>query len=316
MAEPITIRQFRDEDLEPVLDVLRAALGEPPGLGRTPQLFAWKHLDNPFGRSIMLVADADGQIAGFRAFMRWEMVTPDGTTLRCVRAVDTATHPDFQRRGIFKNLTLAGIDLATEDGVDMIFNTPNEKSGAGYLKMGWVSVGPIGIMARPSIGLATPTGPWRSADRFDPLTAIESGAVRHINEESPLGLRTPRTDAYLRWRFAGHPTGIYAIATTDDGAAVARLNRRGDRRELVMSELLGDKAPSSARQLIKSLRPAYTAAWFSEGTPERRRAKRAGLIPVPRVSALTLVARPLRDLPLDVSDPGNWHLGLGDLELL
>ncbi len=61
---------------------MRAALGEPPGLGRTPELFAWKHFENPFGRSLMLVAEADGVIAGFRAFMRWQLEVPGGGTLR------------------------------------------------------------------------------------------------------------------------------------------------------------------------------------------------------------------------------------------
>ena len=316
MADEIEIRPYQDSDLEAVLDTMRAALGEPPGLGRTPHLFAWKHLDNPFGKSLMLVADAAGEIAGFRAFMRWEMLTPAGETLRCVRAVDTAAHPDFQRRGIFKNLTLAGIEAATEDGVDMIFNTPNEKSGAGYLKMGWLSVGPIGIMARPGLGLASPKSDWKTVPALDAPSAIDSELADLFSKGTRHGLRTPRHLDYLRWRFGAHPTGQYAVATAEDGAAIARLNRRSDRRELVLSELVGIGAPRAARALIKQLRPAYAAGWFSEGTDERALAMKAGLVPVPKVSALTLVARPLRDLPLDVSDPSNWHIGLGDLELL
>lgn len=316
MGDALDIRPYRDTDLEGVLDTMRAALGEPPGLGRTPALFSWKHLDNPFGKSLMLVAVADQTIAGFRAFMRWEMTTPAGETLRCVRAVDTATHPDFQRQGIFKRLTLAGIDLATEDGVDMIFNTPNEKSGAGYLKMGWVSVGPIGIMARPGLGIVSAGREWPAVPQLDPLAAIDRGVLDGFDDVEAQGLRTPRHRDYLSWRFGSHPTGTYAVAGERDGAAVGRLNRRNDRRELVLSELAGPEAFRAAHRLVKELRPAYTAGWFSQRTPERSMALKSGLVPVPKVSALTLVARPLGDLPLDVSDPGNWHLGLGDLELL
>lgn len=316
MADNIEIRPYQDSDIEPVLDTMRAALGEPPGLGRTPALFSWKHLDNPFGKSLMLVATSDGQIAGFRAFMRWEMKTPAGETVRCVRAVDTATHPDFQRRGIFKRLTLAGIDLATEDGVHMIFNTPNEKSGAGYLKMGWVSVGPIGIMVRPGIGLASAKADWKQVPELNPTAAIDRGALDGFDRVTARGLRTPRTGDYLRWRFEAHPTGTYAIAGDRAGAAVGRLNKRNDRRELVLSELVGASPTKAARSLIKQLRPAYTAGWFSQASPERAQAMKTGLFPVPKVSALTLVARPLGDLPIDVADPANWHLSLGDLELL
>ena len=64
-------------------------------------------------------------------------MTTNGITFRCVRAVDTATHPDFQRRGIFRLLTRPGSKWRAEQGLDLIFNSPNEKSGAGYLTMGW-----------------------------------------------------------------------------------------------------------------------------------------------------------------------------------
>ena len=141
MAETITTRHLGESDVLPVLDLLRAALGEPPLLRRTPELFAWKHFDNPFGRSLAVVAESDDLIVGLRAFMRWDLVTPAGDTLRCVRAVDTATHPDYQRRGIFRRLTEETLELALAENMDLVFNTPNEKSGAGYLSMGWTKSG-------------------------------------------------------------------------------------------------------------------------------------------------------------------------------
>ena len=66
----ITIRSFEDGDLANVLELMRASLGESALLRRTGDLFSWKHFDNPFGRSILLVAEADGRIVGLRAFMR------------------------------------------------------------------------------------------------------------------------------------------------------------------------------------------------------------------------------------------------------
>lgn len=317
MPDDIEIRSFEERDLPAVLDVMRAALGEPPGLGRTPELFAWKHFENPFGRSLMLVAEADGVIAGFRAFMRWQLEVPGGGILHCVRAVDTATHPQFQRRGIFRRLTLAGIELAEADGVDLIFNTPNEKSGAGYLTMGWHRVGPIGVMARPGRGLVGfGDRSWPDPGTSSAATVIEAGGLDILGPGHAAGLHTVRSREYYRWRFGAHPTGVYVAAARQDGVAVGRLNTRNGRRELVISELGGAGASRAARTLIRRFTPDYTVAWFSAGTNERRLARRMGLAPVPRVSALTLVARPLRPLPLNVSLPMAWDLGLGDLELL
>jgi len=312
MAETIAVRPFVDEDLPAVLEVLRISLGEPPGLTRTEQLFAWKHFNNPFGRSLLLVAEEGGRLAGIRAFMRWDLAGPDGGYLRCVRAVDTATHPDFQRRGVFRQLTLAGLDLAASSGIDLVFNTPNEKSGAGYLTMGWNEVGPVGVMVRPGAGLLRPNeGAWEpggSAPTSESLAA--AGEWFH---RPPRGWRTPRTPEYLRWRFASHPTACYLISGVADGVAIGRANRRQGRRELVLSELGG--SPAAIRTLRRAAGPDYTVGWFSAGTPERSAAFRGGLLPVPRKAALTVMARPLRHLDVDLGWQ-NWDLSLGDIELL
>ncbi len=245
--------------------------------------------------------------------MRWDLESPHGT-VRCGRAVDTATHPDFQRRGVFRALTEHAIAEAGGAGIDLIFNTPNAKSGAGYLKMGWSSVGPVGVMARPGLGLI------RMGDKAWPpanndLTE-ESDRVAASLERSANRLATDRTPTYVEWRFGSHPTASYVHATVDDGVAIGRRNVRNGRRELVISELGGLSASAAVRSLIRSQRPDYSVGWFSNGTPERAAAIRAGLMPIPRMTALTLVARPLRDLDTDVAAPESWGLALGDLELL
>jgi GNAT superfamily N-acetyltransferase len=312
------VRPFRDEDLPEVLEVLRLSLGEPPGLTRNEALFAWKHIDNPFGRSLMLVAEENGRIAGFRAFMRWDLTTPDGTIVRCVRAVDTATHPDFQRRGIFRLLTLACIDLATEQGIDLIFNTPNEKSGAGYLTMGWHKVGTVGVMMRPGLGLM---GLRRRENGTKPteaelaVSASDRTAAFAFAERVAVGLRTPRTAQYLRWRFESHPTNRYVLATSPDGVAVGRVHNRNGRRELVISDLAGRGSHKAVARLRNATRPDYTVTWFSDGAAEKGWAIRSGMLPVPGLKALTLMARPLRDLPVDLAWK-NWDFSIGDLELL
>ena len=78
-------RLMEDGDLDQVLDLMRSSLGETPVLMRTTELFRWKHVDNPFGRSIALVAVEGDQIVGLRTFMRWELQTASGERFRCVR---------------------------------------------------------------------------------------------------------------------------------------------------------------------------------------------------------------------------------------
>lgn len=308
----VEIREFVDEDLTEVLDVLRSALGETPLLRRTPEQWAWKHELNPFGRSLALVAVSGTRIVGVRAFMRWELTTTRGETILCVRAVDTATHPDFHRRGIFRNLTLTGVDLARSVGVQLIFNTPNPKSLAGYLKMGWREVGKIGVLARPSLRLLRPSSDDAQTDYLRGGDDFASG----ISDRPPLGLRTPRGEPYLIWRYQRHPTARYGFISADNTIAFVRSNLRNGRRELVVSDVIGSAVRPALKKVVKESTADYVVAWHNKGSPERRAALSVGLLPVPRLKVLTLVANPLADVPEVSGDLNSWDLSLGDLELL
>ena len=91
------MREAHDEDLPAILRLLRDSMGRAED-DRFELLFRWKHLDNAFGPSPMWVACDGDRIVGLRTLMRWEFERADAI-FRCVRAVDTATHPDYQGRG-------------------------------------------------------------------------------------------------------------------------------------------------------------------------------------------------------------------------
>jgi hypothetical protein len=249
--------------------------------------------------------------------MRWDLGLPDGSVLRCLRAVDTATHPDFERRGIFRRLTNEAVEWARQDDFDLIFNTPNDRSGAGYLTMGWRLVGTIGVMLRPLMGRgaeADPNSPPDPADFFEPVPPPYT-PDENRPRSSP-GLRTPRSRAYLTWRFTGHPFVRYRAISSKNATVVARANIRNGRKEVVISDIIGRADRQAVSAIAQRARAAYIAGWFSPRSPERRAALLAGMMPVPGLRSLTLVARPLRELPIDVFSLANWDLALSDLELL
>src|SRR5688572_20647647 len=108
MATDLVIRPATASDTGEILGLVKLSLGE----GRIPRhldFWTWKHGRSPFGPSPMLVAESDGRLVGLRVFMRW-MWRAQGTTWPAVRAVDTATHPDWRGKGIFSRLTLALLD--------------------------------------------------------------------------------------------------------------------------------------------------------------------------------------------------------------
>ena len=234
-----------------------------------------------------------------------------------MRPVDTATDPDFQRQGIFRRLTLEALTLAYDDGVELVFNTPNARSGAGYISMGWGEVGGIGVLMRPALSLLRA----RSVDSgvTQPEAFLDQPQPAHdltVSDRPSRGLRTSRTPAYLEWRFARHPTARYFRVDTPESTTIVRPNVRNGRREIALSDAFGTQLSSAMRLVVQRSRADYVVASFSPGSPERMAAYRAGLIRVPRVKALTLYVRPLAESCIDATSLRSWDLALSDLELL
>jgi GNAT superfamily N-acetyltransferase len=289
--------------------------------------FAWKHEQSPFGASPAWVAELDGEIVGFRTFLRWSFEHPDGRVRSAVRAVDTATAPGHQGRGIFRQLTTTAVEEMTAEGVDFVFNTPNAQSRPGYLRMGWSEVGRLPLVARIG-GIA---GALRmrtarvAAERWPVATTAGREAPALLGDPrvgdlldalAPAsGMRTARSVAYLRWRYGLDALGYRAIALDDDpaaGLAVFRLRRRGGAVEAGVSEVLVPAGASGAeRQLLRAVAHDTGADYAVRlGRPEVR----AGYVPFPRQGPI-LTWRPLADrsAPPQLRD---LDFALGDVELL
>ncbi|MGH2747963.1 MAG: GNAT family N-acetyltransferase [Actinomycetota bacterium] len=330
IASEVSVRAYSDRDETQVLDVLRAALGEGPAGERSPRFFRWKHIDNPFGRSFLLVAEADGRIVGLRAFMRWRFRT-GSSLIEAVRAVDTATHPDYQRMGIFSRLTRGALETMRGE-VDLVFNTPNDKSLPGYLKMGWRVVGkvPVAVGIRKPIafvkGLRAGTVPPRIPVSGDPaadILAAHSSIVPLLAEACPLPdrLATPKDLAFLRWRYGTDSTLDYRALVHPRGDGVAglaifRVKRRRALWETTIAELITAPGDHEARRgllaaVVRAAPVHHVTLLDGSGWG---RAAQAGFVRMP--STMTLVVNPLRDIPSpDPTEPSSWALTLGDVEV-
>ncbi len=236
LGTALQIRPYAAEDEPAVIALLVGALGEGPSGHRTPDFFRWKHLENPFGESLLLVAELDGEIVGLRAFLRWGFTLGD-RSLRAVRAVDTATRQDQRGKGIFSTLTKAALaELRTD--TDLVFNTPNGSSRPGYLKMGWQEVGRVPVWMKVRRPVAFARG-LRSA------TSVTARPAREIDVTAPSAADALGDDADLRAFLdeLGHPAerigdpvqpGVPRMAVREGAPRLPgdrRADRRSDRRD-------------------------------------------------------------------------------------
>jgi predicted N-acetyltransferase YhbS len=321
-----TFRSYEPSDEASTLRLLRRALGETPATRRTSDFWRWKHFENPFGESFLRVAcDADGEVVGLRAFMRWQLDV-DGRRVPAVQAVDTATDPAYRRRGVFSELTRQSVEEVRRAGISIIFNTPNATSRPGYQKLGWHDVGTVtplvlvanrarfavrilasglGIRSHDD-GPRTRSDGTGSASRVlteDPGSLVE--LVRGANAESEGKLVTRRSLDYLRWRYALHPNLAYESSIVTQrghpaGATIVRINNRFGLRELLLSEIfVAQKEPTLLSNLIDRLReryrPDYLVAYAPRGSSLRTALRRCGFIAPPdRIVNGSLESRHLR----------------------
>jgi glycosyltransferase involved in cell wall biosynthesis/GNAT superfamily N-acetyltransferase len=315
---PIDVRPMTGGDTTAVIDLLGAALGRSDDK-RYNELFAWKHRSNPFGMSPGWVAVDSGDIVGVRLFMRWRF-RRGNQTLSAVRAVDTATHPDHQGRGLFTRLTNEALAACLTDGIDFVFNTPNAQSRPGYLKMGWRDVGRPRVAIRPtSIGsLASIIKSRVPADRWSLPIDIGDDIETWLCHADPArrstpdvsstdrNLRTDVDDTFLAWRY-GLSSLHYRVIDDGSTAIIVRLRRRGSGSELVIADSFGN-AQLADRLAAQTANDVGATHALRLGAPNLR----GRFTPMPGIGP-DLTWRALNDAgqpPLP-----NWDLRMGDIEL-
>ncbi len=325
---PITVRSMTPADVGPVVALLNEALGPAPGGVDRRALFEWKHLNSPFGPSIALVAEMEGEIVGLRSFMRWKLRGPAGEDVLAVRAVDTATSPKVQRRGIFSRLTTQALEQCEAAGVSFVFNTPNDKSRPGYIKMGWqvVTTWPMWVKVRRPDRLALAamkrnlrSGPGVDAPAMSALVpAADALAGWAVEAAGPAAFHTHRAADYLAWRYTAGPMRYHAL--TGEGALVlARLRSRGNLREAVVCEALcAPGAEDVLRKLLgrlaKEAGADHAVFHVGPGWPARGSLLGAGFHRLPR-AGMTFTVKQVGAREPRALEPGNWSLTLGDLEV-
>jgi GNAT superfamily N-acetyltransferase len=323
-------RTAEDRDIPAIVALLKQSLGESL-MPKSERYWRWKHVENPFGASPVLLCWENGELIGVRAFMRWEW-TDRTHRYRAVRAVDTATHPAHQGKGIFKKLTLALVDACTQEGDHFVFNTPNEQSKPGYLKMGWTTAGrlPVKIsVERPFHMLKNLLVPANGTSEE------ENTSLAHYLDHPSLDvllrehlaqidkLSTLMSSTYLRWRYQAVPVARYVAAGAEENGALTGLiigrikpSRLG--RELRVTDCFLKKESDGKTLLgrLKESQKKWNVDYITvSGTPSAAAEKlfpfRIKTTKGPIVTTRTLTLKDLGAL----TNFNQWSPALGDLEL-
>lgn len=308
------IRKGCEKDLPQIISLLKASLGESM-IPKSLNLWKWKHINNPFGASPFLVAEENGEIIGLRAFLRWEFLLHDQVIKAC-RAVDTSVHPDFQGKGIFNKLTLALIDQIKEEGVDLIFNTPNAASMPGYLKMDWKKWGKLPL----KLDFHLTSGKNKHPLEPDSWNKIEQLVSKLEKEDLIKSHQTNIKKGYLKWRYLDCPLFPYYFISDESSYLLFYRIKEGKMgRELRIVDLftLNSFEGKQKVELKKALKNAQRLSGarftsFSGLVYPNQSALVLGSLPILKAGPMVTLREVAESIDPMIID---WTWSLGDLEV-
>jgi GNAT superfamily N-acetyltransferase len=317
-----TVRQATESDIPAIIDLFKLSLGSEGG-APVAAFWKWKHVDNPYGESPVLLAFDDEKLIGLRAFMRWKWRMND-TVYPAFRAVDTATHPDYRGKGIFSKLTKQLIsELSLSEPPSFIYNTPNDQSKPGYLKMGWQVLGKAPVAA--SIKLAHNK---KAEQKFEyyvkQLRELDFDSIQLFEVKDKI--TRDNSIQYLKWRYRDIPELKYGCFKYTEGNKQVylffHLKDRKHIHELRICDYAGVDAVKDKRMLIKAFKklaselgtPVIT---FINSIPFSRWEKMSYVINPLTKLAPQITVRHVNDDGLfnSINDINKWSFTMGDLEL-
>lgn len=324
------IRTATPEDIPSIVALLKRSLGESL-MPKSETYWRWKHVDNPFGNSPVLLAFDGDLLVGVRAFMQWEWTSSTGTQ-KAVRAVDTATHPEHQGKGIFKKLTLGLLENCKNNQVQFVFNTPNNQSKPGYIKMGWKEVGkfPIRFHVRRPLGILFSI--FKKASYQLPLAdqsvttclahpGLQSLIDKHRAAHAGKCI-TNHTLASLVWRYQDVPVVNYhacVLGTTAQIHGVAFYRFKVTRLGIEMRIADVFISDASRRQEMQALlleKAAVAKAHYLTVAGVHHEFKFKGILSTPKLNTGPIVTvREVNDRVPAFRDFSAWSPSIGDLEL-
>jgi hypothetical protein len=242
-----TIRDYAEGDEGAIVELFERVFGRTMGRSESAEHWHWEFTRNPTPpATIELVWDGDTLVGQYAVSPR--RVWFCGGELLAALSLDTMTHPDYGRQGIFSASAEACYARMIERGFAFVYGFPNANSIHGFEKyLRWKTVMPTpvhvkaldvgdlvaGKLGRPELGPVlskasrllsrTPAlvDEWveraRAGGRVEPLVIREFADFDALDDVDVLWERCRdqhrlwviRDRAYLRWRYDQRPQSEY-----------------------------------------------------------------------------------------------------------
>lgn len=172
----------------------------------------WQYVLNPEGYTVGFNAWEGDQLAAHYATIPVRALV-QGQQKRGLLSLNTATHPDFQGKGLFTKLAERTYEQAAASGFEFVYGIANANSTPGFIKkLGFSLVRPLNAM----IGFVAPV-----------MSDVASSFER-IWDDKQLKWRAQCPSRELRYVKTGNSNQFLAFGNTDYSGvyAVARIRQK------------------------------------------------------------------------------------------
>ncbi|OFA02589.1 GNAT family N-acetyltransferase [Duganella sp. HH101] len=154
----------------------------------TPAYLRWLYADNPDGAAAGYDA-WDGERLAAHYVCVPGVARIGGEDVRVLLSLNTATHPDYQGKGLFTRLAALTYDTAREQGYDAVYGVANANSTPGFIrKLGFQLVRPLEARLGWG-GVGTRPHGQGAAASFERQRSPAALAWRCANPDNPVRMR-------------------------------------------------------------------------------------------------------------------------------
>jgi GNAT superfamily N-acetyltransferase len=162
--------------------LLKIVFHNPDMFGK--EYMEWLYRDNPFGEAVGFDA-YDGEVLAAHYVTTPVNYAYNGRQWKGLLSLNTATHPDYQGKGLFTKLAGETYNYASQNGYEFVIGVANQNSTHGFLK-------------KLDFKLISP---------LDVYLILGSGVETKVSSDS---LFTSSTDdTYIKWRMKNPQTSYF-----------------------------------------------------------------------------------------------------------
>ncbi len=324
MKDSWICRDYQRGDEYQILTLYKAVNKREMTLGH----WTWKFAKNPFGESVIKLMFDDNKLVGHYAIIPMK-VKVQNKVVKAALSVNTATHPDYERQGIFSYLAEETYKKCQQEGFGFVYGFPNSKIYQPRIKkVGWKGFGKMTALEK-KLEVQMP----REMQRRESIHPVEKFDER-VNllwnkTKKSYSVTVPRTQEFLNWRFAEHPTVEYSKFIFQGGSneILGYLVLKTYTREDIIKGHIVDMLCINQQSIVKDLvNYSYNyfvereiknlSCWAPEGSFYAQVLEQEGFTRKEFEAYFGIRTFDKEDeLIMNVEQFGNWHLTMCDLDV-